>query len=118
MIITEFLDLSALLVPDRTAIAFEGKRYSYAQLKERVNRLADSLNRLGLAKGDRAAIIEVNNRGAALRTPEDNQRNEPRLFSDHFLAVTNHHRKLDDPVECASDCPGFAPEPFQADWNG
>jgi len=60
MIITEFLDLSAMLVPERTAIAFEGKRYSYAQLKERVNRLADSLNRLGLKKGDRAAILEVN----------------------------------------------------------
>jgi len=60
MVITEFLDLSAMLVPERTAIAFEGKRYSYAQLKERVNRLADSLNRLGLKKGDRAAILEVN----------------------------------------------------------
>jgi long-chain acyl-CoA synthetase len=60
MVITEFLDLSAVLVPERTAIAFEGRRYSYAQLKERVNRLADSLNKLGLAKGDRAAILEVN----------------------------------------------------------
>ncbi len=60
MVITEFLDLSAMLVPERTAIAFEGKRYSYAQLKERVNRLADSLSRLGLEKGERAAIIEVN----------------------------------------------------------
>jgi acyl-CoA synthetase (AMP-forming)/AMP-acid ligase II len=60
MVINEFLDLSAMLVPERTAIAFEGKRFSYAQLKERVNRLADSLSRLGLKKGDRAAIIEVN----------------------------------------------------------
>jgi len=60
MVITEFLDLSAMLVPERTAIAFGGKRYSYAQLKERVNRLADSLSRLGLGKGERAAIIEVN----------------------------------------------------------
>ncbi len=60
MIITEFLDLAAMLVPQRTAIAFEGKRYSYAELKERVNRLADSLNRLGLEKGDRVAILEVN----------------------------------------------------------
>jgi len=60
MVITEFLDLSALLVPERTAIAFEGKRYSYAQLKERVNRLADALNRLGLEKGDRVAILDVN----------------------------------------------------------
>lgn len=60
MIIPEFLDLSALLVPDRTAIAFEGQRYSFAELKSRVNRLADALNQLGLQKGDRAAIIEVN----------------------------------------------------------
>ena len=60
MVITEFLELSAMLVPERTAIAFEGKRYSYAQLKERVNRLADSLNKLGLGKGERAAILEVN----------------------------------------------------------
>jgi hypothetical protein len=34
MLITEFLDLAALLVPERTAIAFEGKRYSYAQLRK------------------------------------------------------------------------------------
>jgi acyl-CoA synthetase (AMP-forming)/AMP-acid ligase II len=60
MVITEFLDLSAMLVPERTAIAFEGRRFSYAQLKERVNRLADSLSKLGLKKGDRAAILEVN----------------------------------------------------------
>jgi long-chain acyl-CoA synthetase len=60
MIANEFLDLSALLVPERTAIAFEGRHYSYAELKERVNRLADALSRLGLKKGDRAAILEVN----------------------------------------------------------
>jgi len=60
MVLTEFLDLSAMLVPERTAIAFEGKRFSYSQLKERVNRLADSLSKLGLRKGERAAIIEVN----------------------------------------------------------
>jgi long-chain acyl-CoA synthetase len=60
MVVSEFLDLSALLVPERTAIAFEGRRYSYAELKSRVNRLADALNRLGLNKGDRAAILEVN----------------------------------------------------------
>ncbi|HUT97166.1 MAG TPA: long-chain-fatty-acid--CoA ligase [Dehalococcoidales bacterium] len=60
MIISEFLDLSALLVPERTAIAFEGRRYSYAELKTRVNRLADALSRLGLKKGERAAILEVN----------------------------------------------------------
>ncbi len=43
MLVTEFLDLAALLVPERTAIAFEGKRYSYARLKERVNCLASKM---------------------------------------------------------------------------
>ncbi len=60
MIINEFLDLSAMLVPDRTAIMFEGEQFSFAKLKERVNRLADALNRLGLGKGDQAAVFEVN----------------------------------------------------------
>lgn len=60
MLISEFLDLPAMLVPERTAIVFEGKRYSYAGLKERVNRMADSLSRLGVKKGDRVAIFEVN----------------------------------------------------------
>jgi acyl-CoA synthetase (AMP-forming)/AMP-acid ligase II len=60
MLITEFLDIAVMLVPERTAIIFEGERYSYTQLKERVNRLADSLNQLGLQKDDRAAIFQVN----------------------------------------------------------
>ncbi len=60
MVIPEFLDLSATLIPERTAIVFEGERYSYAQVKERVNRLADSLSRLGLERGDRVAIFNVN----------------------------------------------------------
>lgn len=45
-----------------------------------------------------AAIIECNNRGTVLRTPDDNQQYEPKLFSKYFLAVTNHHRKLEQPV--------------------
>lgn len=60
MLISEFLDFTAMLVPDRTALIFEGERYSYSGLKERVNRLADSLDRLGVKKGDRVAIFEVN----------------------------------------------------------
>lgn len=60
MLINDFLDVAAMIVPDRIAIAFEGKRYSYTQLKERVTRLANALHRMGLEKGERAAIFEVN----------------------------------------------------------
>ena len=47
-----------------------------------------------------ASIIECSHQGAMLRTPADNQNYEPKLLSDSFLAVTNHHRKLQPPVEC------------------
>ena len=39
-----------MLIPERIAINFEGEEYSYAQLKRRINRLADSLSRLDLKK--------------------------------------------------------------------
>ncbi len=57
---TEFLTITNAICPDRTAISFEGKRYSYAELTERVNRLADSLSKLGVQKGDRVAILQTN----------------------------------------------------------
>ncbi|MDD4859500.1 MAG: AMP-binding protein [Dehalococcoidales bacterium] len=60
MLIGEFLDLTAALVPERTGIIFEGKRYSYAQVQETVNRLAGALIKLGVHKGDRIAMFEVN----------------------------------------------------------
>jgi len=57
---TEFLTISSAICPDRAAIIFEGKRYTFAQLSERVNRLADALSKLGIQKGDRVAILQVN----------------------------------------------------------
>ncbi|MCX8043621.1 MAG: C45 family autoproteolytic acyltransferase/hydrolase [Desulfobacterota bacterium] len=47
-----------------------------------------------------AAVIECNNRGTALRTAADNRAAEPTLDTNYFLVVTNHHRKLVEPVPC------------------
>lgn len=47
-----------------------------------------------------AVILECNSNGTALRTPADNQQWEPFLLSDTFLAVTNHNRKLRNPIDC------------------
>jgi len=44
---TEFLMITSSIVPDRPAITFEGKKYTYAELSERVNRLANALAGLG-----------------------------------------------------------------------
>ncbi len=57
---TDFLSISAAICPERDAIIFEGKRYTFSQLSERVNRLANALLNLGVTKGDRVAMIQVN----------------------------------------------------------
>lgn len=60
MHVTEFLTITAAIVPDREAIVFEGKRFTFADLQERANRLASALASLGVGKGDRIATIQVN----------------------------------------------------------
>ncbi len=56
----EFLNISTAICPDKTAIIFEGKNFTYNQLNERCNRLANALSSLGVKKGDRVAIMQVN----------------------------------------------------------
>jgi len=57
---TDFLSIATSICPDKVAIVFEGKRYTFSQLNERVNRLANALSNLGVSKGDRVAILQVN----------------------------------------------------------
>ncbi len=57
---TDFLSIATAICPDKAAIIFEDKILSYAQLTERVNRLANALAGLGVKKGDRVAIVQVN----------------------------------------------------------
>ncbi len=57
---TEFLNIATAICPDRTAITFESKRYTFAQLNERANRLANALNNMGAKKGDVIAFLQVN----------------------------------------------------------
>lgn len=57
---TEFLEITSAICPDRAAIIFEGKKYSFAELNEGATKLADALSKLGVKKGDRVAILQVN----------------------------------------------------------
>ena len=57
---TEFLTITSSICPDREAIIFEGKRFSFADLAERVNRLSNALMGLGVNKGDKVAMLQVN----------------------------------------------------------
>jgi len=57
---TEFLDIATAICPDRPAIIFEDRIITFAQLSDRVNRLASGLAKLGVKKGDRVALLQVN----------------------------------------------------------
>jgi acyl-CoA synthetase (AMP-forming)/AMP-acid ligase II len=57
---TDFINIATAICPDKPAIVFEGKRYTFSQLNERVNRLANGLLKLGIQKGERVAFIQVN----------------------------------------------------------
>jgi acyl-CoA synthetase (AMP-forming)/AMP-acid ligase II len=60
MITTDFLNIACAICPDRDIISFEGKRYSFALLNERSNRLANTLAGLGVKAGDRIGMLDVN----------------------------------------------------------
>ncbi|TET87096.1 MAG: long-chain-fatty-acid--CoA ligase [Dehalococcoidia bacterium] len=56
----DFLSIANAICPDRDCVVFEGKRCTFGQVNERSNRLANSLAKLGIKKGDMVAILQVN----------------------------------------------------------
>jgi len=50
----------AIQWPDNIAVVFEGKRYTYKQLNERINRFANFLIKAGCKKGDGLAVMADN----------------------------------------------------------
>jgi len=57
---TDFLSIANAICPERDVIVFEGRRWTYAQFNERVNRLAHALSPLEVIKGDRIGMLSVN----------------------------------------------------------
>jgi acyl-CoA synthetase (AMP-forming)/AMP-acid ligase II len=52
-----FLERNAYVFPDKTAVVHGGRRYTYRQFSDRVNRLASALRSAGMEKHDRVAFI-------------------------------------------------------------
>jgi acyl-CoA synthetase (AMP-forming)/AMP-acid ligase II len=46
--------------PNKTAFIFEGKRYTFQQVRQRINSLGNALADLGVKKGDRVGILAYN----------------------------------------------------------
>ncbi len=57
---TDFLTIATAICPDREIMIFEGQRSTFEQASERINRLANALTELGIGKGDRVGILQVN----------------------------------------------------------
>ncbi|MEJ2717723.1 MAG: long-chain-fatty-acid--CoA ligase [Deltaproteobacteria bacterium] len=55
-----FLDRAVTLFGSRTGVVCGDRRYSYFELGERVNRLANALSGLGIGPGDRVAFLGYN----------------------------------------------------------
>ncbi len=56
----EFLSIATAICPDKVAIVFEEKRYTFSQLNDRANRLGNALSNLDVQKGDTVAMLQVN----------------------------------------------------------
>ncbi len=57
MALGTLLDRQARYRPDQTALVFEDLRFSWSELKQRVDRLINSLHEEGLSKGDSIALL-------------------------------------------------------------
>jgi non-ribosomal peptide synthetase component E (peptide arylation enzyme) len=60
LVMGEFLRRNADRFPDRTAVVYGDRRYTYREFNTRVNRLANALLTLGLKKGQRVGIFAHN----------------------------------------------------------
>ncbi len=54
------LTKSALIQPDKLAVAYGSGKMTYAQFNARVNRLANALKRLGVRQGENIALLQYN----------------------------------------------------------
>jgi fatty-acyl-CoA synthase len=52
-----FLERTATVYPEKEAVVYGDKRYSYAELQNRVFRLANGLRGIGIGEGDKVAFI-------------------------------------------------------------
>ncbi len=60
MNVGSLLDKQAQLRPQKMALIGEGRQWTYRELNQRANQVANGLTRLGIAKGDRVGVLLPN----------------------------------------------------------
>src|SRR5713226_175294 len=56
----EFLMIASSVVPERTAMTCDGASRPFAEMRERVNQLANALQALSVGKSDRVSVLALN----------------------------------------------------------
>jgi fatty-acyl-CoA synthase len=96
LILKKLLKTPLIYSPDQEIVYNDKNRYTYRTLNERINRLADGLKKLGVAKGDIVAVFDYDSHrylecffaipmmGAVLQTINW------RLSSEQILYTLNH----------------------------
>src|SRR6266542_3984033 len=56
----EFLMIASSVVPERTAMVCVERSRTYAEMQDRVNRLADALQAMRVTKGDKVSVMALN----------------------------------------------------------
>jgi fatty-acyl-CoA synthase len=92
----DFLRRAARYFPEKTAVVDEPKSFTYRELENRVHRLGNALRSLGVAKGDRVAILSPNTHWmfeSFFGVPQIGAILVPinyRLVADDFRYILNH----------------------------
>lgn len=55
-----FVGIPAQLFPDWEILVFEGRRWTYGSLWSHIQRIGNTLRRLGVGRGDRVAVLQTN----------------------------------------------------------
>jgi len=61
-LVPDLIGMSSLRYPDKVAVDVDGDALTFAELSDRASRLAGALDKRGLKKGDRVAILALNER--------------------------------------------------------
>jgi len=57
---SNFVSIPAQMFPDQEILVFEGRRWTYGELWEAVQRLGSALRAIGVRRGDRVAVLQTN----------------------------------------------------------
>ncbi|MGQ9626015.1 MAG: class I adenylate-forming enzyme family protein [Anaerolineae bacterium] len=97
MLVNDFLQNSARRFPDKVALAFEERRWTYAQLESMANRVANALLKNGVERGDRVVIFLPN-------CPEVVVSIFAILKAGAVFSVVNHSTKPDKLIYILNNC--------------